>query len=296
MPKTMTVEEFTQLFPDEDACLDHLFIRRFGHLDTCPKCSKETTFYRLANEQAYSCKWCGHHLHPMVGTPFEKSHTSLWRWYYAIYLFTNSRHGVSAKELQRKFGCSYKTAWRMGHEIRKYMASIDRQGPLSGNVEVDETYVGGKRKGKRGARALDNKAVVVGMTSRETGEVITTVVPDSSGKTLLPLIRKHVLLNATVHTDEHGGYDRVSKDGYRHKTVNHKAEEYAKPCGAHVNTIEGYFGLVKRSIKGTHIHVSRKYLPLYLGEFEFRNNLRKVPSEMFPRMVSFPKSSLQAKR
>lgn len=299
MPKTMTVEQFSSLFPDEDACLDHLFQRRFGHLDTCPKCSKETTFYRLPKDPAYSCKWCGHHLHPMVGTPFEKSHTSLWRWYYAMYLFTNSRHGVSAKELQRKFGCSYKTAWRMGHEIRKYMTAIDRQGPLSGNVEVDETFVGGKDKkgrGKRGARALDNKAVVMGLTSRETGEVITHVVPDNKGKTLVPLVRKHVLLNAKIHTDEHPGYNKLAYHGYRHDTVNHSAGEYARPDGAHTNTIEGFFGIIKRSIKSTHIHVSRKYLPLYLGEFEFRYNLRKMPSEMFPRMVLFPRSSLLAKR
>lgn len=294
MPKTMTVEEFSALFPDEDACLDHLFQRRFGHVTHCPKCAKETKFYRLPKEPAYSCKWCGHHLHPMVGTPFEKSHTSLWRWYYAMYLFTNSRHGVSAKELQRKFGCSYKTAWRMGHEIRKYMAGIDRQGPLSGNVEIDETYVGGKDRGAgRGSRS--NKAVVVGMTSRETGEVITHVVPNAKASTLVPLVRRYVLLNAKVHTDEHQGY-KLAREGYRHQTVNHSAGEYAKPDGTHTNTIEGYFGILKRSIRGTHIHVSPKYLSLYLGEFEYRYNLRKVPSEMFPRMVSFPRSSLPAAR
>jgi transposase len=276
MPKTMTVEEFSALFPDEDACLAHLFQRRFGHLTHCPKCEKETTFYRLPKEPAWSCKWCGHHLHPMVGTPFEKSHTSLWRWYYAIYLFTNTRHGVSAKELQRKFGCSYKTAWRMGHEIRKYMAAIDRQGPLTGNVEVDETYVGGQdRGGGSGSRA--KKTVVMGMTSRETGEVITKVVLDARSATLIPEIKRNVLLNAKLHTDENRAYGPLKREGFRHQTVNHSAGEYARP-------------------DGTHIHVSPKYLPLYLSEFEWRYNLRKVPSEMFPRMVLFPPSSLQARR
>jgi transposase len=293
MPKTMTVEEFTAIFPDEGACLDHLFQRRFGHLTHCPKCSKETAFYRLSKEQAYSCKWCGHHLHPMVGTPFAKSHTSLWRWYYAIYLFTNTRHGVSAKEMQRKFGCSYKTAWRMGHEISR---SIDRQGPLSGNdVEIDETYVGGKDKLGRKGRSKANKAIVFGMTSRETGEVITKVVQNTAGATLIPEIKRHVMINATIHTDEHGGYYKIKSEGYRHQTVNHVSGQYAKPDGTHVNTIEGYFGLLKRSIRSTHVSVSHKYLPLYLGEFEYRYNLRKVPSEMFPRMVLFPKSSRPAK-
>jgi transposase len=295
MPKTMTVEEFSALFPNEDACLEHLYNRRFGHLECCPKCSKETTFYRLPKEPAWSCKWCGHHLHPMVGTPFEKSHTSLWRWFYAMYLFTNSRHGVSAKELQRKFGCSYKTAWRMGHEIRKYMGLIDRQGPLGGNVEADETYVGGKDKLGRRGRSKANKAVVFGMVSRESGEVITKVVEDAKGATLVPLVKKYVLLNAVVHTDEHTGYNQLKWEGYRHQTVRHVGGEYAKPDGTHVNTIENFFGILKRSIKGTHINVSHKYLPLYLGEFEYRYNLRKVPSEMFPRMVLFPRSSLPAR-
>jgi transposase-like protein len=295
MSKIMTVEEFASLFPNDDACLDHLFQRRFGHLTHCPKCSKETTFYRLPKDPAYSCKWCGHHLHPMVGTPFAKSHTSLWRWYYAIYLFTNTRHGVSAKELQRKFGCSYKTAWRMGHEIRKYMAALDRQGPLSGNVEADESYLGGRDKLGRRGRSKANKAIVFGMVSRETGEVITKVVQNVQAVTLIPEIKRNVLLNAIVHTDEHGGYQNLGREGYRHQTVRHVGGEYAKPDGTHINQIEGYFGLLKRSILSTHIHVSHKYLPLYLGEFEWRYNLRKVPSEMFPRMVLFPRSSLQAK-
>lgn len=146
MSKPLTVQQFFTLFPDDDTCLDHLFRTRFGEQVLCPKCHRISKFYRLASEQAYSCPWCGHHVHPMVGTPFEKTHTSLQRWYYAMYLFTTTRHGVSAKELQRQFGCSYKTAWRMGHEIRKYMAVLDGDDEkLDGNVEVDETYVGGKR-------------------------------------------------------------------------------------------------------------------------------------------------------
>ena len=121
----------------------------------------------------------------MVGTPVRKVPYHLQRWYYAMYLFTTTRHGVSAKELQRQFGCSYKTAWRMGHEIRKYMAALDGNGPLDGNVEVDETFIGGKRPGKaRRGRSKANKTVVFAMLDRESGEVISKVVPDVSGTTL----------------------------------------------------------------------------------------------------------------
>ncbi len=128
----------------------------------------------------------------MVGTPFEKTHMPLQNWFYAMYLFSATRHGVSAKELQRQFGCSYKTAWRMGHEIRKYLADIDgeRQPILSGEVEVDETYVGGKRSGPAGRGTL-GKTVVVGLQERD-GELRTEIVPDVRKQTLEGVVQDNV--------------------------------------------------------------------------------------------------------
>ena len=148
MATTYTVQDFFKQFPDDDACLDHLISVRYGDSIECPKCEKIGKFSRIKKMPAYSCAWCGHHIHPMVGTPFEKSRTPLQKWFYAMYLFTTSRHGVPAKELQRQLGVTYKTAWRIGHEIRKYMGATDGDGGLSGHVEVDETYVGGKRPGR----------------------------------------------------------------------------------------------------------------------------------------------------
>ena len=136
---TLTVREFFRQFPTDDACLEHLWQTRFGDEVECPKCGKVGKFYRLRKEPAYSCPRCGHHIHPMVGTPFEKSRTPLQKWFYAMYLFTTTRHGVSAKELQRQLGVTYKCAWRMGHEIRKYVAKVDGETPLDGAVEADET-------------------------------------------------------------------------------------------------------------------------------------------------------------
>jgi len=285
MSKPMTIQQFFARFPDDDTCLDHLMKTRFGKEFTCPKCHKHSTFYRIKSEKAYACKWCGHHVHPMVGTPFHRSHQSLQRWYYAMYLFTVTRHGVSAKELQRQFGCSYKSAWRMGHEIRKYMAELDGNGPLDGDVEADESYHGGKRPGKRG-RGAGGKSVVFAMQDRD-GELVSKVVPDVKGATLKGAIEAHVAKGSTVYTDELGSYNGLDALGYEHCTVDHAKRAYARgKC--HVNTVEAFFGIFKKSIKSTHIAVSAKHLPKYLGEFEFRQNLRKVPHLMFLRMMSFP--------
>lgn len=129
MSKPLNIRHFFKLFPDDDSCLDHVFKVRFGKETECPKCGKVSTFHRLKKRPAYSCQHCGHHIHPCAGTPFENTRTPLQLWLYAIYLFTTSRHGVPAKELQRQLSVTYKTAWRMGHEmgheIRKQMDKID---------------------------------------------------------------------------------------------------------------------------------------------------------------------------
>src|SRR5262245_40686505 len=293
MTKPLTVQQFFKLFPDDDTCLDHLFRTRFGEQVLCSNCHRISKFYRIQAELAFSCPFCGWHLHPMVGTPFQKTHTSLQRWYYAMYLFSVTRHGVSAKELQRQFGCSYKTAWRMGHEIRKYMNVLDGNGPLGGkggNVEADETLVGGRDPEGRKGRAKSNKTTVFSMIDRKTGEIISQVVPNSAGATLLPEIEKHVKKGSAIHTDEWGGYNRLSERGYTHHTVNHEAGEWARGI-THTNTLEGYFSLFKRSVFSTHIRISRKHMPKYLAEFDYRMNLRKVPHLMFALMLSFRRLS-----
>jgi len=142
--KQTTIRQFFKQFPSDEACLAHLFNVRFGQGHTCPKCDRAAKWYRLQSEQAFSCQWCGHHIHPMVGSIFEKSRTPLQLWFYAIFLFTTTRNGVAAKELQRQLGVTYKTAWRMAHLIREHMAEIDGDGMLGGAVEVDETFIGGQ--------------------------------------------------------------------------------------------------------------------------------------------------------
>ena len=127
-----TVRDFFKQFPDDDSCLKHLFEVRYGHVHTCSKCETKSKWHRLKNRKVFSCQNCGHHIYPMAGTIYEGSTTPLQLWFYAMFLFTKSRNGVSGKELQRQLGVTYKTAWRMGHKIREHMARVDGDEPLGG--------------------------------------------------------------------------------------------------------------------------------------------------------------------
>ena len=285
MAKTFTVQEFFKRFPDDDTCLDHLMKVRHGEAVDCPKCERHGKFHRVKKRPLYECAWCGHQISPMAGTPFERSHTALQKWFYALYMFTTSRHGVAAKELQRQLGVTYKTAWRMGHEIRKYMADVDGDPPLTGHVEIDEAYVGGKRPKIKGftGRGAKGKTVVMGILERG-GEVFTKVVPTAGRKSLIPPIVERLKPGTRISTDEWGPYQILSSLGYDHQTVDHGSKEYARG-DVHVNSVEGFWSQLKRSIRGTHVWVSGKHLPKYLGEFEYRYNMRKVPELMFDRLL-----------
>ena len=283
MAKAPTVQDFFNKFSTDEACLEHLMMLRFGNPLYCPKCGAEGQFAKLKKLPAYACPTCGHHIHPMVGTPFERSHTPLQKWFYAMYLFTTTRHGVPAKELQRQLGVTYKTAWRMGHELRKHMAKVDGDPPLGGHVEADETYIGGRRSGGKRGRGAPGKTIVFGMIERG-GDVMTRIVPNVKRKTL----ERHILANvkdgATISTDELSSYAKIARLGYEHGTVNHSADQWVNGIH-HVNSVEGFWSQIKRSIRGTHVHVSRKHLSKYLGEFEFRWNLRHAPETMFARLL-----------
>lgn len=288
--KQCSVRQFFKQFPDDETCLEHLFNTRFGQDQECPKCKREAKWYRLQSEQAFSCQWCGHHIHPMVGSIFEKSRTPLQLWFYAIFLFTTTRHGVSAKELQRQLGVTYKCAHRMGTKIREHMALIDGEDQLGGEgevVQIDETYVGGKSKGKRG-RGASNKTAVLGMIEPD-GKVMAKVVPNTAGKTLQPIIEANVAKGSELQTDEWGAYRGIDEKGYDHKTVNHGAKEYVAVDGTTTNAIENFWRHVKCSIKGTHVSVSPKYLESYVKEFEYRFNRRTTPELMLGELLSqFP--------
>lgn len=289
--KPLTTMQFFRQFPDDETCLQHLFDVRFGQGHTCPSCERPSNWYRIKAERAYSCQWCGHHLHPTVGTPFQQTRTPLQLWFYAIHLFTTTRHGVSAKELQRQLGVTYKTAWRMGQLIRAHMADVDGEAPIGGEgktVQIDETFVGGRQAhGKRGGDPARGKTIVFGMM--ETGgEIVAHVVPNRKAATLYPLITSAVEVGTAIHTDEYSTYINLSaRTGYAHEAVNHSAGEYVcARTGASVNAIESFWRHLKCSISGTHTSVSGKYLSRYVKEFEFRFNRRDDAASMFPALIS----------
>jgi len=186
----------------------------------------------------------------MVGSIFENSSTSLQLWLYAIYLCKVTKNGVSAKELQRTLGVTYKTAWRIGHKICEHMAAVDGDAVLEGMVEVDETFVGGYRRGGQGGKG---KSVVLGMLEKG-GDVVTEVVKDRKAATLIPHIRDHVAEGSEVHTDENPAYNALDRsDDYKRLAVDHSKKEYVGDLGETTNAIEGYFSQLKRTIAGTHI-------------------------------------------
>ena len=288
MTKPQTIAQFFRRFPDDETCLNHLFEVRFGQGFECPKCEKASKWFRIKAERAYSCQWCGHHLHPTVGTPFEKTRTPLQLWFYAIYLFTTTRNGVAAKELERQLGVTYKTAWRMADKIREHMADVDGERPIGGigkEVEIDETLVGGKSRTGRQGPNLANKTVVLGMVERG-GQIVTAVVPNQRRATLVPAIVANVIEGTKVHTDHLHSYKVLGDLGYSHERVNYNAGEYVSKTGSHVQTIEGFWSQLKRSINGTHIHVSGKHLWKYAKEAEFRFNRRFDPETMLPELLS----------
>ena len=287
--KAPTLRQFQARFPTEAACLEHLMRTRFGERHDCAKCGCDAKFYRVKARRSYACEHCGAQVYPTAGTPFERTRTPLMDWFFVMFQFCASRNGVAAKEVERQLGVTYKTAWRMCHEIREYMGAVDGNDPVGGPdqiVEIDETLIGGSVSGK-GSGYKGNKTAVVGMLERG-GDIAMTVATSRRRMEMTGMILDKVLPGSTITTDEFGSYRYISESGYRHMTVNHKAGQYVSKQGASVNGLEGFWAALKRGINGTHIHVSGKHLSKYLGEFQYRYNMRAVPHLMLDRlMVSF---------
>ena len=281
MSKPMTVQQFFAEFPDDDACLAHLFKVRYGDELVCPKCGQIGKFHRLSKMPAYTCN-CGHHVHPMVDTPFHRSRTPLQKWFFAMFLFTTTRNGVAAKEIQRQMGVTYKTAWRMAHLIRKYMGWVDGDAPLGGPgggiVEADEVMIGGRDK-----KGQDDKTLVMGVVERG-GEIVTRIIPNRREASVVGVITQFVPRGSRIATDNARAYRDLPHYGYQHGTVDHLRGEW-KRGWAHTNTLDGFWSWFQRAIGSTHVWVSPKHLQNYLGEFEFRFNLRKAPALLFPLLL-----------
>jgi transposase len=287
---TFTMMEFNQEFPDDAACLEWLKNRLYPNGIFCPKCNAVTKHHRDAKRPSYACQECGRHEHPMRGTIFEDSATSLKLWFHAIFLMASTRCGISAKQIEREIGVTYKTAWRMFNRIRSLLDESD--GPkFGGQVEADESFYGGKESNKHKNKRVSNyrmkKATVAGIVERG-GRVQATVVDIPWKSRLLSPIRTRVLPRTMIFTDEANHFHPALRSmGFQHRRVNHSQGVYVDG-DVHTNTIEGFWSLTKNGIRGVYHNVSAKYLQTYLNEYAFRYNRRKSLGKrnMFDAFVS----------
>ncbi len=277
-----TETDFDREFPTDDACLEWLKDFLYPQGIECPKCQKVTKHHRVKSRRSYSCGLCGHHVHPTAGTIYHKSRTPLRLWFKAMFLMSATRCGISAKQIERQLGVTYKTAWRMFKQIRSMLAE-DHE-PLSGEVEVDETFIGGKPRGKDETRRYSKKQIVVGALQRG-GPVVTEIIPKGDRSDLEPFVRSVISPGSTVHTDEHGAYRRLERHGYKHMRITHWDHVYVRG-NVHTNSIEGFWGNFKTGMRGVYKHCGADYLQSYLNEYTFRYNRRKSPIPMFQHFLA----------
>jgi transposase len=224
----MSVREFFARFPNDDACLVHIMNVRFGGTTMdCPSCgSVGVEFHKLRDRRVYACGECLFQIAPTANTILHDTRTPLVSWFYAMYLFATTRHGVSGKELQRQLGVTYKTAYRIGLQIRTLIGKADFDGLLTGHIEADEAYVGGRRSGGKRGRGAPGKTIVMGIKQRD-GALITAVIPDLKKPTLRAVVNENVEKGSVVSTDELYSYGLLEGDGYVHGSVQHGRKEYA---------------------------------------------------------------------
>ncbi|MGA2672352.1 MAG: IS1595 family transposase [Terracidiphilus sp.] len=271
-----TVRQFESEFPSEDACLEYVKEKRFpGGMALCVNCKVERKHYRVSGRTSYACHACGNHIYPLAGTIFHKSTTSLRTWFLVIRLMASTRVGISAKQIQRETGVTYKTAWRMMKQVRKLMGE---KITLSGPVEVDESYFGGSDENKPKHLRGRKKTPVLGMVERG-GRVVAQVIPNVATAAMVATVRKTIEAGSTTITDEAHAFQIAAYNHFTHLTVNHSKGYVNGP--AHTNTIEGFWSLVKRGISGVYYQVGLDYLQSYLNEYAFRYNRRKVMRPMF---------------
>ncbi len=292
--------EFDRDFPDDEACLVWLWNTRYaidgGDTAFCERCEQVRVFKRYTAKQQrqdWTCTACGLHVHPTAGTIFHKSSTSLRLWFYAMFLMTSTRSGISSKQLERELGVTYKTAHRIFKLIRTELMTQDDEEPLSGEVEMDEMYVGGKPRQSDRARFAESdnpngaakrwadqkKVPVFGMVERN-GHVRAIVVPSTQRPTLLPHVKDNVKPGTVVYTDDAKVYRSLPLHGFDHRRINHSANVYVSG-DVHTQTIEGFWSLVKRGIWGVHHSVSRQHLQMYLNEYVWRFNCRNGEKMFF---------------
>ena len=266
-------------FKTEHAARKHLEAIRWPDGPICPHCGSIDNAHRIKGKSArpglWFCADCRAQFSVTVGTLFERSHVPLHKWLLANHLICASKKGMSAHQLHRMLGVTYKTAWFMAHRIREAMRDNPDLGPLGGSnkvVEADETFIGGKAK-NRAFGPPPKKEAVFALVERD-GKMHSFHVPAVNAKTLRPILVTQIDRKSYLMTDEAGSYVKVGREFVGHGTVNHSIQEYVRGGFWHTNTVENYFSILKRGITGVYQHVSQQHLKRYLGEFDFRYNER----------------------
>ncbi len=264
----------------DDVCLEFIFLRKHKKNNSvCEKCAKQTKYYRVKNRKCYECGNCGYQIYPLKGTVMQGTKLLLRKWFFAMNEFDKSKNGVSAKELERRLNVTYKVAWAIANKIRNSMS--DGCQKFDGIVEVDESYIGGKKQKKN--HPFVNKKTIFGMVERK-GDVRTWHVEHRDKKTIFPLIRANIEKGSTIYSDEHPMYSTLNRIGFNHDFIKHNNYKWANGAVC-TNTIEAFWSLLKRGIRGTYIHVSKKWMQSYLDEFSFRYNRRNCSNKVFNDLV-----------
>jgi len=264
------------IFTNEEAAIDHCEADRWPNGVVCPHCGSVSVHKMGGKTQAgmFLCNDCRDKFTVRTGTVFARSHIPLHKWLLAMHLMASSKKGISAHQLWRMLGFgSYRTAWFMAHRIREAMGDSNPEpmGSGGGTVEADETYIG-RKPGRKKARGVGHKMAVLSLVERG-GRARSFVITEFDGKTLSDILEKNVSKQANLRTDEYPTYKQYGHHFASHETVNHSKEEYVRG-DAHTNTIEGYFSVFKRGMRGTYQHCSEQHLQRYMNEFDFRHSNR----------------------